>query len=100
LEIRQGPAKPSFRHVWDTNSFRFSSYHIFRLTLRTDEKDDLSFFRDFLSDLKRFLKHALCFQKIDNVDTITFTEDILFHLRIPSACLVAKMQACLEHLLK
>jgi hypothetical protein len=64
-----------------------------------DEQDVLSLCRHLADETRGVFEHLQSLLQVDNVDTVTFAEDILLHLRIPALGLVPEVNAGFEQFL-
>ena len=68
------------------------------LLLCTYEKDVAALCSDVANEHVRFFELLNCLLKVDDVDAVSFCEDVLCHLGIPSSCVMSEMDACFEQL--
>ena len=69
-----------------------------RLALGADEQDRAAVLRELAHVFHRVVVHRQRLLEIDDVDLVALAEDVVGHLRIPVAGLVAEMDAGLQHL--
>jgi hypothetical protein len=69
------------------------------LTLGADEEDILPLGGHLADEAGGVLEHLQGLLKIDDVNPVTFAEDVLFHLRIPALGLVPEVNASFEQFL-
>src|ERR1700736_2948418 len=70
-----------------------------RLPLCAEEEDPLALRSHFRHVSSGIAKHLQGFLQVNNVDTVSFAEDIFLHLRIAAARLMAEVNAGLRKLL-
>src|SRR5262249_23706875 len=68
------------------------------LSLGSKEKDDFALRSDFRDVSRSVAKHLQGFLQVNDVDTVSFAEDIFLHLRIPATRLVAEVNTGLQKL--
>ena len=71
-----------------------------RLPLGADEQDVLALRRHLAHERSGVLEHLQRLLQIDDVDSVTFAEDVFFHLRIPALGLVPEVNAGFEQFLQ
>ena len=79
-------------------ALRFFSNDVASLTLGGDEQNGSAIRCKLAHELQRLLVHRQRFFQIDDVNLVALAEDVIGHLRIPVACLVAEMHPGFQHL--
>src|SRR5208337_1828548 len=77
----------------------FLGYGLLRLTLRAHKQHRLPLARKIGKELGRLLKELQCLLQVDDVDPVAFPVDVLLHLRVPAARLVAEVNSSLQEFL-
>ena len=72
---------------------------LLRLLLRADKQNVLAVHREIADEVVRLLELLDGLLQVDDVDAVSFREDVLRHLRVPSSGLVAEVDARLQKLL-
>src|SRR6185436_14683913 len=98
-EVRQQSTQPTLVDIEHAAAIGFFGDGILGLPLGADEENDLALSRDIGNELGGFLEEFESLLKIDDVDTVALSENVLLHLRIPALRLVAEMYAGLQELL-
>ena len=70
-----------------------------RLLLSTNEKNVTAFCSDITDEHIRLFKLFNGLLKVDDVDSVSFGEDVLTHFGVPSSGMMSKMDASFEKLL-
>ena len=80
-------------------ALRFLGDSILRLALGSDKQNCFSLSRKVGHELRCFFEQAKSLLKIDDIDSVAFTENILLHLRVPPLGLVSEVDARFQKLL-
>ena len=96
LEVCEHTAEPSVVDIRHTATFRILFDCVGRLFFRTYEKNRFPFRCRISDDIVCISEISKCFLQIDDVDIFSLTENVRFHLRIPSSCLVSEVYTALE----
>src|SRR5690606_28645909 len=70
-----------------------------QLTLGADEEDTIAVERNCTRRGLRLFQRLQCLLEINDVDSVACREDIPLHLRVPTAALVAEVDAGLQQIL-
>jgi hypothetical protein len=89
-------AEPALIDVELTAAFGFFFDGILRLALGSDKQEARTVHRFLSHEFDCFFEKPLGFLKINNVNSVALSEDVLFHLRVPPLDLVAEMDASLK----
>src|SRR4030095_3308571 len=92
-EIGERPSQPALVDVAHPRATRFFGDGLLRLALGPDEKDVSTLRRHLLDEHERLPAELHGFLEVDDVDAVARAEDVLLHLWIPSAGLVAEVGA-------
>ena len=92
-EIRQQAAQPALVDEKHAAAQCFFRNCILGLPLRSDKENCFSLCCKFRDELCGFLEQPKSLLQIDDVDSVTLTENVLLHLRIPALGLVTEMNA-------
>src|SRR5208337_1454069 len=74
----------------------FLGYGLLRLTLGAHKQHRLALARKIGKELGRLLKELQCLLQVDDVDPVALPVNVLLHLRVPAARLVAKVNSSLQ----
>ena len=98
LEICERAAEPALVDVEHPRAVSFFFDDFLRLLLGADEQEGLVLARHLFDDAVDLaqLEHGLL--KIDDVDAVALLEDVLGHLRVPTARLMPEVDARFEQL--
>src|ERR1700688_2600736 len=97
--IRQRATQPAMIDVEHAAAVRFLRNRFLCLALCSQEKDGLAAAALFAHKAGSLAKQLQCLLQINDVDSIAFAENILLHLRIPAAGLMAEMNSSLQQFL-
>src|ERR1700690_3796735 len=98
LEIREHSAEPALVHVRHLGPQRLLLDRVARRALGADEQHRAAVGDDLPDELRGVREQRLRLLEIDDVDLVAFTEDEGFHLRVPEAGLMSKMDTRFQHL--
>src|SRR6185437_3797372 len=98
LEVRQHAAEPPVVDIRHSAALRFLGDDLARLALGADEEDRAAVARELTDVFHRVVVHRQRLFEVDDVNLVALAEDVIGHLRIPVARLVAEMDAGLQHL--
>ena len=98
LEVGQHTAQPAVVDVKHVAALGFGFYRFLGLLFGADEQDALAFHRDVADESISFINLADCLLQVDDVDAVTFGEDVLRHLRVPPAGLMTEVYAGFQKL--
>ena len=98
-EIGQRAAQPAVVHIEHAAALGLSLDGLLGLLLGADEQDALALQRDVAHEHISFVDLANGLLQVDDVDAVALGEDVLGHLRVPAAGLVAEVNAGLQQLL-
>ena len=98
LVVCQKATEPSVVDVKLSAAFRFFFDSLLCLTLSADKENLLigTLGKRFRDVIKSVAEKLLRFLQIYNINAVALSKDVLFHLRIPTAYLMSKMNSCLE----
>ena len=96
--IRQHAAEPAVADKGHITAISLRTNRLSRRTLGADKEYVAAVSNDCLDKSIRFLRHRQALFKIDDVDFVTFAEDVGCHLRVPVTGLMTKVHASLKHL--
>ena len=99
FEVSKHTTKPSLINVEHTTSLSFSFNGLLCLLLSTYKKYCTTFCNSVFDCVVRIVYKANSFLKVDDVDAITLSVDVLLHFRVPSSCLVSEVNTCFKQLL-
>jgi len=99
LEIGEHPAEPAVVHIVHPAAFGFFLDDILGLLLGADEEHRAAGGGEVAREVERRAEHLHGLLQIDNVDAVAGAEDVLLHLRVPPAGLMAEVNAGLQKLL-
>src|SRR5207302_103938 len=89
-------AQPALVYVIHLAACGLFRHRFLRLAFGTDEQYVLSLRGHLAHESGRVLKHLQGLLQVDNVDSVTFAEDVFLHLWIPALGLVPEVNACFE----
>ena len=98
LEVGQHAAEPAGVDVGHAGAARFLGDDLARLALGADEQDRALVRGQLADELHRLLVHLHRLLEVDDVDLVALAEDVLGHLRVPVAGLVAEVDSGFQHL--
>ena len=98
LVVGQHAAKPAIADVRHFASFCMGTHGVARSALGTDKQHFAAVRNYGLDERISVPSHWQALLKIDDMDLVTFAEDVGCHLRIPVTGLMTKMHASLKHL--
>ena len=84
--------------VGHAGALRFLGDDLARLALGADEQDRAAVGGQLADVLHRLLVHRHRLFEVDDVNLVALAEDVVRHLRVPVARLVAEMDPGLQHL--
>ena len=101
LEVRKQAAQPPVVDVELATTLCFFLDGILCLSLRSNEENlHVRFGRHGFRDVgERVSEKFLRLLQVDDVDSVSFTEDVFLHLRVPSSDLVSKVNSRFEKFL-
>src|SRR6266540_2230733 len=99
LEVRQRAAQPPVVHIGHAAALRLILDRLLRLLLGADEQDRPAVLDGAANEPVGGVDPLERLLQIDDVDAVALTEDETAHLRVPTARLVAEMDAGLQQLL-
>ena len=99
LEVGHHTAQPTCVYIVSAGTGRFFLYGITSLLLGTDEQNALALSGQITNEHVSFLKLLYGLLQVDNVDAVSFGENVRSHFRVPSSCLVTKVYASFKKLL-
>ena len=91
LEVCEHSSKPSLIYIIHSATLSLSLDCILCLLLCSYEKDRSAICCNIRYCLVCIVYHSYRLLQVDDIDTISFCVDIRSHLRIPSSCLMSKM---------
>ena len=98
LIVRQHAAEPTLVDIEHLRLRRLFLHGVLRLLLRADEENALALFRQATKEVVRLVNLAHGLLQINDVDAVPLREDVLRHLRIPTAGLMSEMDTGLQKL--
>ena len=98
LIVRQHAAEPTLVDIEHLSLRRLFLHSVLRLLLRADEENALALFRQAAKEVVRLVNLAHGLLQINDVDAVPLREDVLRHLRIPTAGLMSEMDTGLQKL--
>ena len=90
-EVRKQPTQPAIVYVVHPTALSLFRDRFLSLPLGSNKQDGLPSRRDIGQELYRLLEKSECCLEIYDVDSVSLTKDVGFHLRVPAAGLVPKM---------
>ena len=99
LEVCKHAAEPSVGNIVFFTSLGFCLDGFLSLLLGSHEEDRLSFDSYVPEEEICLIDLAYCLLQVDDVDPVSLSKDVLFHLRIPSSGLMTEMDSCFQKLL-
>ena len=96
LEVCKHSSKPSLVYIIHSATLSLSFDCILCLFLCSYEKNCTAFCSDVRNSLICIVNHSYRFLQVDDVDTISLCVDVWSHLRVPSSCLMSKMNTCFQ----
>ena len=99
LEVGHHTAEPSGVYIVSVSSESLFLDGISCLLLSADKKNFLAVSRKIAYKIVSFFKLLYGLLKIDDVDSVSFGENVRCHFRVPSSCLVSEVNACFKKLL-
>ncbi len=99
--LQRGPigeraAQPAVVRVVHSAALRFLGDGFLRLALGPHKQNRAALRGDFHHEARGFAEHLQSLLQIDNVNAIALPEDIFLHFRVPTARLVAEVNAGLQ----
>ena len=91
LEVGHHTAQPTCIYIVSAGTGCFFLYGIAGLLLGAYEQNALALCGQIPNEHVSFLKLLDCLLQIDDVDAISFGENVRCHFRVPSSCLVTKV---------
>src|SRR3569833_1003881 len=98
LEIGEHAAQPALVHKRLTGTGGFALHRFAGRALCAYEQHFAAVGNDALDEVRSFCVQGLRLFQIDDVDFISFTKDVLSHLRVPETGLMSEMDARFQHL--
>src|SRR5262249_25861606 len=98
-EVGQGPAEPALVHVEHAAAAGFLEHGLLGLLLGPDEEHRAAARGQVTHEPVGLAELLEGFLKVDDVNAVALTEDVLLHLRVPALGLMAEMHSGLEQLL-
>src|SRR6185295_17069135 len=96
---REQAAEPALVDMEHAAALRLFGDHVLRLSLGADEKDRAAFGREAAHEFFGVAEQLHRLAQVDDVDAVSFAEDVLLHLRIPALRLVAEVNSRLQQIL-
>ena len=97
-EVGKHAAEPTFIYIKHIATLGFFSDRILSLFLCSDKQDRCSCCCHFTDKSISFFYFFHCLLQVNDINTITFGEDVPCHLRIPATGLMPEMNACFKQL--
>src|SRR5690606_37692788 len=69
-----------------------------RLFLRSYEQNRTALFSQGTNEIVSFFYFLDCLLEINNIDPVTFGEDVFFHFGVPATSLMTEMYPCFKQL--
>ena len=98
LEIGEHAAEPALVHVGHPAAVGLGLHRLARRALGTHEEHGAAIGDDAFDEVRRLRVQRLRLLEVDDVDSVTFAEDVRGHLRVPEAGLVSEMDTRFQHL--
>ena len=98
FEIGQETTQPSLVHVWHSHALRITLHAVLGLLLGTHKEDLAAFGHQIANKGVGRLYVGQRLGQIDDVDTVSLSEDEALHLRIPTPGLVSEMDSGIKQL--
>src|SRR5699024_1173896 len=99
LEVCHHAAEPSCVYIMSVSSYSFLLDGVARLLLRTYKENLAAVCGNISYEHVSLIELLDCLLKVDDVNAVSFCENVGSHLRVPSSCLVSEVNACLKKLL-
>src|SRR6185295_6458169 len=96
---REQAAEPALVDMEHAAALRLFGDHVLRLSLGADEKDRAAFGREAAHEFFGVAEQLHRLAEVDDVDAVSFAEDVLLHLRVPALRLVAEVNSRLQEIL-
>ena len=98
IPVCKSTTQPTVVDVVLTSTSCFFSYCFSCLFFSTNEQDYCIVSCCFTNEFVSCISHFYSLLQVDNVDSVTFCEDVLSHLRIPATSLVTEVNTSLKKL--
>ena len=98
-EVGEHAAQPTVVHIEHAAALGLGLDGLLGLLLGADEQDALALHGDVAHEVVGFVDLADGLLQVDDVDAVALGEDVLSHLGVPAAGLVAEVNAGLQQLL-
>ncbi len=98
LEVGEHAAQPAVVDVGHAGALRLLGDDLARLALGADEQDGAAVHGQLADVLHRLLVHRHRLFEVDDVNLVALAEDVIRHLRVPVAGLVAEVHPGFQHL--
>src|SRR5579859_2743732 len=95
LEIGEHPTEPALVHIKHPAALRFLLHCFLRLLFRANKEDALPLGSQSRDKFVGFVQATDGLLEIDDMNTIALRKDEGFHLWVPAACLMPKVDASL-----
>ena len=99
LEVGEHTTKPSLIYIVHTATLCFALDRFLSLLLCTNEKYGTALCCDIRDRIVSVVHHTYGLLQVDDVDTVTFCEDVRCHLRVPASGLMSEMNTGFQQLL-
>jgi hypothetical protein len=94
--VGEQSAQPALVDIVHRAAAGFLGDGFLRLALRAHKEHVLALGCHFTNEPRRVLEHLQGLLQVDNVNSVSFAEDVFFHLRIPALGLVPEVNAGFE----
>ena len=91
--------RDNIQYIGHFHTGRFRLDDVFGLLLRSDIQNRIAAFHYRADRFASLLKHRLSLMQINDIDAVFLHEDVLLHLRVPTAGKVSEMASCEDQLL-
>lgn len=97
LEVGEHAAEPTLAHVRHVHTGGLGLDGLLGLLLGADEQHGAAVGHGGLDEVVGDVDQIERLEEVDDVDAVALGEDVLLHLRVPAAGLVAELETGLQH---